>query len=105
MHGIPQVMLAKVKAWIIALSAALLSIGLAVLYGLRKGKNWQKGVDDAREAQANVQAAQQARKAQESRNETDQRVAATPDKGPQRVGDADPDTAAGHLRDDGWMRP
>lgn len=94
----------KIKTWAIALGAALLSIGLAVLYGLRKGKRWQKGVDDARDAQANAQAAEQVQQVQESRHETDAENAALPDAGPQQVAQADPSTAAGKLRDDGWVR-
>ena len=94
----------KLKTWAITIGAALLSVGVAILYGIRKGKAWQKGTDDARGAQANIQAVQQVQQTQESRYETDAEVSTLPDKGPQQVATADSNTAAGKLRDDGWVR-
>lgn len=94
----------KLKGWLIGLAAFLALIASAWLLGRSKGKEAQKVADDAREAQANAQAAAQVQHAQESRHETDAEVAALPDKGLQRVEDADPASAAGKLRDDGWVR-
>lgn len=95
----------NLKGWLIGAGAFVLLILSAWLLGRSKGKEAQKVADDAREARANAQAAAQVQHAQESRHETDAEVAALPDKGPQRVAVADPSTAAGQLRDDGWVRP
>lgn len=94
----------KLKGWMIGLAAFIAMIASAWLLGRSKGKAAQKVADDAHEAQANAQAAAQVQYAQESRNETDAEVEALPDKGPQQVAVAAPSTAAGHLRDDGWVR-
>lgn len=95
----------KLKGWLIGMGAFVLLVLSAWLLGRSKGKAAQKVADDAREAQANAQAVQQVQQVQESRHETDAENAALPDAGPQQVGQADPATAAGKLRDDGWVRP
>lgn len=95
----------KLKGWLIGAGAFVLLVLSAWLLGRSKGKAAQKIVDDAREAQANAQAMKQVQQVQESRHETDVENAALPDAGPQQVGQADPATAAGKLRDDGWVRP
>lgn len=92
------------KAWkgICALGALLAAVLGVYLAGRSKGKAVE---------QVNTQAAQnaaataQATTAQlESRHETDVEVAKLPDAPAQQVAAADPATAAGKLRDDGWVR-
>lgn len=95
----------KLKGWLIGAGAFVLLVLSAWLLGRSKGKAAQKATDDAQQAKANAQAAQQVQQVQESRHETDAENAALPDAGPQKVADADPATAAGRLRDDGWVRP
>lgn len=95
--------LAKLKTWALALFAVLAAIATALLYGRHKGKQAAEQDEAARDAAANAQAAQDIIKTQESRHETDAEVQRLPDAPAQRVGDADPNTAAGRLRDD-WSR-
>jgi hypothetical protein len=97
------VILARLKTYALALFAALAAIAGVLLYGRHKGKQAAEQAEAARDAQANAQAAQETIKTQESRHETDAEVQRLPDAPAQRVGDADPDTAAGKLRDR-WTR-
>lgn len=94
----------RLRAWVIAAGAVLIAIASAWLYGRRQGKVAQQQADEASDAQANVQAAQQVAKAQETRNEVEAQVQELPAAPPQKVADAAPGTAAGQLRDDGWVR-
>lgn len=106
-HGLMQaapMILAKLKAWALGLLAILGAIGAAVLYGRSRGKKTQQQADEAKQAQANIQAAQQRADAQETRNEVEAKVQELPAAPPQIVATADPATAAGKLRDDGWVR-
>lgn len=95
---------AKLSRWVIALGAVLAAIGSAWLYGRAKGKQAQQATDTARAAQDAIQAVQVAAQAQESRHDTDVAVSKFPDAPAQPVATADPATAAGQLRDDGWTR-
>ena len=95
--------LAKLKTWALALLAVIAANGSAWLYGRRGGKKAAEQAEAARDAQANAQAAQDVIQTQESRHATDQAVQQLPDAPAQAVGDADPTTAAGRLRD-GWTR-
>jgi hypothetical protein len=74
--------------WLAILGGAVLAIGAAVLYGRSKGKAEVEHIA----------------KAAETRNEVEQGIQKLPEKPQARVGDADPDSAAGVLRDDGWTR-
>jgi len=94
----------KTKLWALALAGVLAAIGSAWLYGRHRGKQAQQQADAARDAQVNAQIAQQVAQAQEARNEVDAQVQALPAAPSQQVATADPGTAAGKLRDDGWMR-
>lgn len=94
---------AKIKLWAAALLAVLVAIGGAWLYGRSKGKAAQKAADDATQVQANTVAAQQQGNAQENRNEVEAQVSQLPPAPAQTVATADSATAAGKLRDDGWM--
>lgn len=94
---------AKVWKYVAAFGALIAAIAGIYLSGRRKGKAAAEQAEAARDAQANAQAAQDIIKTQESRHETDAEVQRLPDAPAQRVGDADPDTAAGKLRD-GWTR-
>jgi hypothetical protein len=83
--------------WLAILGGAVLAIGAAVLYGRSKGK---AEVEQKQAAQHGEDIA----KAAETRNEVEQGIQKLPEKPQARVGDADPDSAAGVLRDDGWTR-
>lgn len=94
----------RLRAWVIAAGAVLIAIASAWLYGRRQGKVAQQQADAYRDAQANARAAQQRADAQETRNEVEAEVSQLPPAPPQTVATADPSTAAGKLRDDGWVR-
>lgn len=94
----------KLSKWIIALGAILAAIGSVWLYGRSKGVDAQKSKDETKDAQEAVQEAQQTAQAVESRHETDTEVQKLPDAPTVPVATADPATAAGKLRDDGWTR-
>lgn len=96
--------LSRVYGGLAALGAVLLAIASAVLYGRRKGKQAAEQAEAVRDVQANAQAAQQVIHAHEVRNEVEVENAKLPDAPAQAVGTADPATAAGKLRDDGWVR-
>ena len=96
---------AKIWKYVVAFGTILAAIGSIWLYGRSGGKAAQKATDDTRDAKANATAVQQVIHAQESRHETDAVVDALPVAPPQNVGTADPGTAAGKLRDSGWVLP
>lgn len=96
--------LLRLKAGAIAVLALLAAIASAALYWRNQGKAAQKAVDDAHQAREDAQAAQQVIHAHEVRHEVDAENAALPAAPPQEVGAADPASAAGQLRDDGWVR-
>jgi hypothetical protein len=86
---------ARLYGWVMALGALVAAVGAAWLYGRHQGKEAAQDKAAAESAQANA-------RAQHDRNEVDNETAKLPDAPPQKVGDADPDTAAGRLRD--WTR-
>lgn len=92
----------RLKAWCAGLLVFLAALGAAVLYGRAKGKAAEQG--KTREAQEAATAATEQVKANEVRHEVEVETARLPDAPPQKVADADPATAAGKLRDDGWVR-
>lgn len=96
---------AKIWKYVVAAGAIAVAIGSVWLKGRAGGKATQKAKDDARDAQANATAAKQVNQTQESRHETDAEVSKLPAAPVQTVATADPATAAGHLRDDGWVLP
>lgn len=97
-------MISRLKSWALALLAILAAIATAGLYGRRKGRQAAEKDEEARDAQAAAQAAQDTIHAHEVRNEVEAEVSKLPDAPTQTVGAADPATAAGRLRDDGWTR-
>jgi len=93
---------AKVWKWVCALGAVLAAIGGIWLWGREKGKaSEQVKTRDAQEAAATAQATVEQL---ESRHATDTAVQNLPAAPLQTIADADPTTAAGKLRDDGWVR-
>lgn len=97
-----SVLWAKVRGYLIAAGVFLAALAAAVLYGRSKGKAAEQG--KTRAAQEAATAAQATVHAHEVRDEVENETAKLPDAPPQRVGDADPASAAGKLRDDGWVR-
>lgn len=96
---------AKTWKYVAAFGAILLTaIGLYEK-GRIEGKAKESQINVEAQAKANAQAIEQTTKVQESRNETDAVIASLPVAPPQTVATADPATAAGQLRDDGWVRP
>ena len=96
--------LSKLYGWLAAAAAVLLAIVTVGLYGRHKGKQAAEQAEAARDAQANAQAAGQVIQANEVRHEVEAENAKLPDAPEQPVATADPATAAGQLRDDGWVR-
>lgn len=94
----------KARTAVLVLGALALSALSAWLFGRRAGKESQRQAEATRDAQAAAQAAQNTIKAHEVRDEVENETAKLPDAPPQSVADADPATAAGKLRDDGWVR-
>lgn len=92
----------KLKGYLIAAGVFLAALGAAVLYGRAKGKAAEQG--KTRAAQEAATAATEQVKANEVRHEVEVETARLPDAPPQKVADADPASAAGKLRDDGWVR-
>jgi len=92
----------KMRGWLVGAGVFLAALGAAVLYGRAKGKAAEQG--KTRDAQEAATAATEQVKANEVRHEVEVETARLPDAPPQKVADADPASAAGKLRDDGWVR-
>jgi hypothetical protein len=93
---------AKIKEYAAIAFAMLMAIVTFGLYARHKGvASMQANVDnaDATAAAATINTAQL-----ESRHATDVEVSKLPDAPAQTVATADPATAAGRLRDDGFTR-
>lgn len=89
--------------------AALIAAFVATAFVARsKGKTAQKNTDLASAAQEMVQAANAAAKqtqdAAQTRADVEAAAALLPSAPAQKVADADPATATGKLRDEGWTR-
>lgn len=95
---------AKVWKYIAAFGALVAAAAGLYLSGRHKGKQSAEQAEAVRDAQANAQAAQQVIHAHEVRNEVEAENAKLPDAPAQPVATADPNSAAGQLRDDGWVR-
>lgn len=93
---------AKVWKWVCALGALLTAVAGIYFAGRAKGKAAEQG--KTRDAQEAATAAQATVHAHEVRNEVENETAKLPDAPAQSVASADPATAAGRLRDDGWTR-
>lgn len=96
------------KTWLIAILAAIVAAVAAYLLGRKQGSSAataEAGAQQqAQQAENNVAAAQAAAEHAEVRHDVETQTAALPDAPAQRVADADPSTAAGQLRDNGWTR-
>lgn len=95
-------MIDRLKAWGMGLLAFATMLLGAWLLGRQKGK--QAGEAKARAARADAANAQARADHLEIRHDVDAEVARLPDAPAQRVADAVPESAAGHLRDGGWLR-
>jgi hypothetical protein len=97
---------AHAKAWATAALAAVVAASAAYLLGRRKGAAEATATVQLQQraelAESNAAAAEAAAKHAEVRHEIEAETSVLSDPGPQRVGDASPDSAAGRLRDDGW---
>ena len=94
--------LARIKTWLAIAGAMIVAIGVALIYGMYRGR--QYAADKIKAVKRKVADAEATIHAHEVSDHVEQTVNQTPDAPPQKVADADPDTAAGHLRDVGWMR-
>lgn len=95
---------ARAGVWLALAGAVIVAVLVAFLTGKHKGQD--AGLADAaqqaiRDARAAQQATQDAAK---TRADVEAKTAALPDAPAQKVGDADPATAAGKLKDSGWTR-
>lgn len=95
---------AKLGVWLALASAVLAAVAAAAVWGERKGK--QVGIADAaKQAVADAKAAQAAvTDAATVRANVEADTAKLPEAPPQKIADADPNTAAGQLRQGGWTR-
>lgn len=84
-----------------AVLAALLAAWIA---GHRKGRTTQATKDAAASAGDTAAAAQRVVNAAQARKQVEAETLKLPDAPAQRVAAADPATAAGKLREDGWTR-
>jgi len=95
----------KFKLWVIVASG-LVAAGFAIWFrGRSQGKAAQKQVTAVQDAKAEVEAIKQVNHAHEVRADVEIKNSQLPEAPVQKVADADPSTAAGQLRDDGWVRP
>lgn len=89
--------------WIVGIGAALAAIGALVAVSFLKGKHAQAATDKAKDAEAAQRAAQEAAAAVQHSADavraTNDEISKMPNAGTQRVGDAEPDSAAGWLRE------
>lgn len=106
---------AKASKWLAIAGALIAAIGAALAFGFLKGEKTGAAKGDAEAAKAKADAAereaalaasdQQAQQAAiDAASEVHDAIQKLPDAPAQQVGTADPSTAAGELRDDGWVR-
>lgn len=94
---------AKIWKWITAIAVVATAIAAIFLKGRESGKASNQAKVD--EATQDAQIATQTAQAVETRHDIEAANSQLPEAPAQKVADADPDTAAGKLRDDGWMQP
>lgn len=95
----------KLGRWLAGIFAVLAAILGVWIAGKHKGKTEQKEADDKGQEKANDESKEQVLKASEDRTHVDSEVEKLPDAGIQEVATAPAYSAAGKLRDDGWVRP
>lgn len=106
---------AKASKWLAIAGAIIAAIGAALAFGFLKGEKTGAAKGDADAAQAKAAAAehdaalaasdQQAQQATvAAASEVHNAIQKLPDAPAQQVGASAPGTAAGELRDDGWVR-
>lgn len=92
----------KVGRWIVELMAILAGLGAALGYVYFKGKRAQADTDEAKDAEADAKAAQEAaeytQRSTDAVRQTHVEVSQMQDAGTQRIRDAADNTAAGWLR-------
>jgi hypothetical protein len=94
----------KIGRWLVGIAVTLAAVAAALVVAFVKGKHAQADKDAAKDDQSLADAAQQVVTAANARQEVENENAALPDAPPQTVANASPGTAAGDLRDDGWVR-
>ena len=97
-----------VRAWALALLALVTAGAWAYLLGRRRGARGARAQERAKQAAKDATNAAAAAQTQahdaQRRHDIGDRVAALHDADAQKVATADPDSAAGRLREDGWSR-
>ena len=94
---------AKAYKWLIGIGVLAAAIAAIFLKGRESGKASNQAKVD--EATQDAQIATQTAQAVETRHDIEAANSQLPEAPAQKVADADPATAAGKLRDDGWMQP
>lgn len=92
----------RLGRWLAAIGAVIVAILSTWFVGRMQGEQKQKRKNDQENAQANAEAVRQVNHAVEDRHHVEAQVEALPVAPPQQVGEADPSTAAGELRQ--WVR-
>ena len=93
----------KIGRVLAAIFAFIVALGVGAWVIFVKGEHVQAKKDAARDTQSLADAAEQAVKATQARTEVEDENAKLPAAPPQKVADAATGTAAGKLRDDGWV--
>lgn|SRR6185437_7838558 len=106
---------AKASKWLAIAGAVIAATGAALAFGFLKGEKTGAAKGEAEAATTKAQAAEHEaavaasdqkaeQAAQQAASEVENEIQKLPDAPAQQVGTADPHSAAGELRDDGWVR-
>lgn len=94
---------AKIWKYLAGIAVLAAAVGAIFLKGRESGKASNQAKVD--EATQDAKIATQSAQAVETRHDIEAANSQLPEAPAQKVADADPATAAGKLRDDGWMQP
>lgn len=99
----------RIKGWIALMGTVAMAFVAVALYQRKKGAQSQAVVDQAKADKADAEAAKQAveaaNKSSDAVKSTNEALSKMPDAGTQRVGDAQPGTAADWLRQNARRGP
>ncbi len=94
----------KCKGYVIAFLGLIATIGVAMLYAFRKGGAAASAKYEKQNVEETKQVLKETQQSIGVRNEIDTSVEKLPDVGKESIENAPADSAAGQLRDGGWMR-
>ena len=94
----------KARNWVLGILGFLAIVTGAFTVGRLRGKKAQQSTEALGNSLAQVAQDKAQSHDIEARHEVENQTAGLPDAPAQSVGTADPSTAAGRLRDEGWTR-